>query len=835
MRAIRLLNLSRLRQQPFRAVLSVVAIAAGTALLVGVLIDQSSLNRSIDRFVQQRAGAARLEVHGPGGPAGLDEAVLPKVEAVPGVAAAAPIVQVVTIVEDAAGNERYVAAFGLDCRIEAVLGDFDCDNELLTLQNAFALSPRLAEWLGEDGVLRTDVGRLPAVDGFPATVLDDLNNGNIVVVSLTEAQRLFGHEGALTSVLVVPEEGVSLPALRADLEEAVGEHNLVSEPGTIGGVEFASMFIAMLMLMSLFGLAIGAQLVHNTVALSLEERRRDLAVVGAVGASRRTLLVGTLVESAFLGALGGLLGVVGGLFVARPLVEGMSDSLDELSGLQLSVHVSGFAIGAGIVLGIATSVFAAIGPARRAAAMDVAAELHGQARRDETQTAARGRRAVVYSVLALAGVVVAWIGQREGAIEPWQPIVAYIGFGFTAILSFRAAQHGAAPVLSLAQRLPGLRNGPARLALSNLAGEPKRAGVMVMALAAAVGIGIVLGNINGSIVVGAREMSDDIQGEALFVSTLTANNSLGIEAKMSDGLVDRVRAIEGVGAIEEERGFCGEHPSLGMFCVSAESDRTTFEVFRGRETVAEVFARGEVLIGPAMARVHGLRPGDPIEIPGRTGMHESVVGAIWADPDNIGNGITMPPELFRQLYGDRPVGGLRVEPEDGVTLAELDARIEAAALDPDLVSLDPRELAADVTESIKTFVSPFAALQRAMLVVALVAITSTLLLVGVQRRREHGLLMAVGMAPAGLGQMVLTEAGVVGITASILGTIAGTVTYVAVMWVSPLFTGLSAPFHFVLTAPLLYGGIGLIFVLLGAALPAWRTSRLDPALALRYE
>jgi ABC-type antimicrobial peptide transport system permease subunit len=55
------------------------------------------------------------------------------------------------------------------------------------------------------------------------------------------------------------------------------------------------------------------------------------------------------------------------------------------------------------------------------------------------------------------------------------------------------------------------------------------------------------------------------------------------------------------------------------------------------------------------------------------------------------------------------------------------------------------------------------------------------------------------------------------------------------MWVSPLFTGLAAPFRFDLVAPFAYGATGLVFVLLGAALPALRTARLDPAVALRYE
>ena len=836
MRSIRLLNLKRLREQPLRALLAVVAIAAGTTLLVGVLIDRSSVNQSIDEFVTQRAGPAKLEVHGPGGPAGLDERVLPKVAAVKGVKAAVPIIQVVTVAETGAGQERLIAAFGVDCSIEAIIGSLGCDEEqLLGLQNAFAVSKRLASWLGQDGVVRTDEERMPLANSFPTERLDAMNNGNIAVFRLADAQRLFGHAGALTSILIVPERGVDVARLRTDLGRVIGAQNEVDPPGTIGGAEqFAGTFIGMLMLMSLFGLAIGAQLVHNTVALSLEERRRDLAVVGAIGAPRRILLAGTLAEAAVLGALGGLLGVAGGVLVARPLVDGMSNSIDDVTGLRLSVHVSTFAIVAGVLLGVATSLFAAFGPARRASRMDVAAELHGQARRSETTTATRGRRAAVYAVLAVGGLALAYIGQREGAIEPWQPMCAIAGFGLTAFLSFRAAQHGAAPLLGQVTRLPGLRNGTARVAITNLAGEPKRTGVMIMALAAAVGAGVVLSNINGSIVAGTHEF---VTHDVLYGETLPANNSLGIAAKPSPKMIAAINAVPGVGEVTPLYGFCGEHPAtIGYFCASTswESD-TQLPFYRGRRSIEDVFAHGEVLIGTALARTERLRPGDTFELAGRSGIRTMTVGAVWGDPNNTGRGITLPRSKFIELYGERPPSELRITPAAGVSLDELEHRLEAAKIDPDLKIVNGDELSADVEESIKGFVTPFTALQRGMLVVALVAVTSTLLLVGVQRRREHGLLLAVGMSPGDLGRMVLTEAGIVGIAASILGTIAGVVTYVAMIWVSPLLTGLSAPFHFDLTAPMVYGGIGLVFVLVGAALPAWRTSRLEPAIALRYE
>jgi len=837
LKAIRLLNLKRILELPLRAALAVAAIAAGSSLLVGVLIDQASLDRSMDAFVAQRAGNAELEVHGPGGPAGLDESVLPAVRAVEGVATAAPIVQAVVIAETAAGDERFIAAFGVDCSIEGVLGEFGCDDEMLTgLPGAFATSRALAEWLGADGVVRTDAGRLHIMNAFPVDVLDGINRGNVVGFSLTDAQRLLGHDGALTSILIVPEPGTDVAALRAALQEAVGPHNQVSEPGTVGGIDFAAALVTLLLFISVFGLAIGAQLVHNTMALSLEERRRDLAVVGAIGAPPRTLLTGTLIEAAALGLLGGVLGAGGGILVARPLVGALSDTLDRITGIQLDVHVTPLPLLAGVLLGVATSVLAAVGPARRAAAMDVAAELHGQARREETTTARRGRRAVAYGAVALAGVVLAWIGHRDGAIEPWQPVVAYVGFALTAFSAFRAVQHGAAPFLAVVQRAPFLRNGAARVAISSLVGEPKRTGTMVTALAAAVGIGVLLGNVNASIVRGADDASARFSDDGVIVTSLPVNNTLSVASRLAPGVIDAVQSLPVVDQVAPNLGFCGAHPAIGDFCVETQDPaRTEWPVHRGRPSVTEVFANDEVLIGTGLARTRGLRPGDTFELPGRTGIRTVTVGAIWGDPDNTGMSISIPHSTFVDLYGDRPASGVRVTPVAGVTAEELDAAIEAAALDPDLRSLRNDEFNEEIKESISSFVTPFWALQRGMLVVSLIAVTSTLLLTGIQRRREHGLLLAVGMAPGSLSRMVLVEAGVIGIVGTIAGTVAGGVTYVAMILVSPLFTGLSAPFGFDTTAPLVFGGIGLVFVLLGAALPAWRTARLDPGVALRYE
>src|SRR3546814_4563202 len=85
--------------------------------------------------------------------------------------------------------------------------------------------------------------------------------------------------------------------------------------------------------------------------MALETRRRELAVLGAPGASRRSVVLRTMAELGLLGGLGGLLGTLGGLAVAAPIVAGFSRFTEDLVGAQLSPHVPGSAVVIGLVPG----------------------------------------------------------------------------------------------------------------------------------------------------------------------------------------------------------------------------------------------------------------------------------------------------------------------------------------------------------------------------------------------------------------------------------------------------------------------------------------------------
>ncbi|HZQ83758.1 MAG TPA: ABC transporter permease, partial [Acidimicrobiales bacterium] len=247
------------------------------------------------------------------------------------------------------------------------------------------------------------------------------------------------------------------------------------------------------------------------------------------------------------------------------------------------------------------------------------------------------------------------------------------------------------------------------------------------------------------------------------------------------------------------------------------------------------FEAGAVMIGPGLARRDHLRGGSKLELPTPTGYVEVPVLGVWQDGNFGGRAVGMTVATMEKIYGPLPTEGASLRPMKGVSPDTLAEEARQANLDPDIQVQTPTELVSQLTKDIGGQLAPFWALQRALLLVAFIAVLSTLLLVGVQRRRELGLLAAVGMQPKELSTMVFTEAGAVGASATVISLGSSMIMLVGLMLMIPLLVGFKDPFRMDLTSFAVYGTVGLIVVLIAAAWPAWRTSRLEVLEALQYE
>jgi putative ABC transport system permease protein len=837
MRAIRLLHLRRIRRHPLRSIIAVVAVASGVTLTVTVAVVQTSTTRSFDEYARSLSGPAPLRVIGSIDRGGVPESRITTIRGVDGVKAAIPLIQATTLADGAAGRDIPIVALGYDCSVQAIVGAFACDQTAIdaaTTYRAPLTSSVLARDLGPKGVIRTNLGPMPARGMVRVKGLERINNGHVVAFPLHVAQRLFTRTNSVDVVYVLPDEGASLSVLGRRLESALGPtYSALEADEPSPTFAFFTQLYVLLALVGLGTLATGGILAHNALSLSLEERRRDLAVAAALGGKPSTIVGGTLAEGALLGIAGGLVGAGAGVLIAYPVLSSFQFLTERAAGLTMQMHLSFAPFVTGAAIGAVLGVLAAIRPARRASRIDIVAELGGRSQIESTKTASILRAGVVLS-LGILGMVGAIVASRHGAIERWQPLVVQPA-ALLAVGAFSSATGQLAPFLMAAgSRLTRRASTPIRLAWANLVGEGWRSAGMVLATGGAILAALMISNMGRMVVDSfAESVAEDARGQ-VWVATTAISNNFNLDARPSPRVARGLREIPGVARVRRDPGIVASIAGDVVAFEGFDGGVPPYEVIEGRKDPA-AFARGEIVIGPGLARRYGYRPGDNFPLPGPNGFVNAHIQGIVANGDTTGLEASMSLGLFESVWGKLPSYSLKVEPLAGVSTAELARRIEAANLDPNLTAYDQPELLDTIKAENARFFAPFWALQRALVAIAFAAVLSNLLLVALRRKRELGLVAAVGMSSDQLALMVLMEAAAVGVVALILGTLFSLAATESFRHALNVMIPYPMPLRVDTAAIAVYGAITMAVLLLAASWPAWRTARLNVVDALRYE
>lgn len=836
--SFRVLHVRQLTRQRLRATLAALALGAGVALTVasGLLI--SSISHSYATVLRSLSGSADLRVLGARDQAWLTPDELERVSAVPGVASAVPVVHTVALAERADGGKSYVIALGADCRAAVFVHLSGCDEAIV---NAFrgdapvAVSSNLKRELGSGSTILTDTGRVRLDGVLTMTSLDRLNQGRIAIFTLPTAQRVFSRRNNYDEIYIRTKHGADPVRVRAQIQAAVGSWNHV-----LGADEVARWqsglgpLRPLLGLVAVIALGLSGLLVYNIASLSLAERRRDLAIAGALGYAPRGLAFGAIAEAATLGLGGGLIGAVAGAALAHPLVGAASSVSAQGIGLRLAVHFSPGIIFGGIVLGILTSIVAASIPVRRAVRVDLAAELHGRAASDEDTRRRSNLRVSILAIASIGAIGLSFLASRDGALEAWQSTVGALSLLATAVLVFALAGAATPLLIAVAMRCVSVP-GAVRVALANLISRPRRTAALASAVAAAVGIACVLGalvfGIRGS--VGATFGRE--QDGRVWVSMLPSVNNAGTTAGIPANVLAKLKALPGVASVDGDR------------CVREGDDRGPLQVctmsgLRHRpvplvagEADRRVLDRGDVIVATGVARTRHVRPDGVLRVATSEGFRRLHIAGIWVDPNYNGYVATVSAQTFETLFGVGPPSIAMLRPVTGFSANQIAQEIRRGRIDPDLHAFTPDELTAKLSAELGEQVSPFWMVQRLLLFVALVATLSTLLLVGVQRRRELGILGAVGFGPRGLAAMTIAEAIAVGLGGSILGIVGSLGLYEVLRNVSVVAIGTTAPFRFDAATAALSSLLAVLVVAVGGLLPAWRVSRLAMVDAIREE
>jgi len=249
----------------------------------------------------------------------------------------------------------------------------------------------------------------------------------------------------------------------------------------IGGGETVAVVVGILSAL-LVGVAVyvAAIVTANTFATIVAGRTRRIALLRLIGASARSQRAEIARQGLVVGAIGGLVGLLGGTFAAWGLLAIGS----RLLGIEVAYTVVQplLLIPAAIVA--LTTWAAAWAGSRRVLSVTPLQALSGSVERThEEVSATRGRTVVAIALFAVGAALLA-LGIVVGMISPFGVIVAFFG----GLASFTGLTLGAVlvmpPLLRLTGRLFG-RSVPARLAAENALRYPERSSRMA--------IGVVMG------------------------------------------------------------------------------------------------------------------------------------------------------------------------------------------------------------------------------------------------------------------------------------------------------------------------------------------------------
>jgi putative ABC transport system permease protein len=640
---------------------------------------------------------------------------------------------------------------------------------------------------------------------------------SVVLFDDVTAQEVLNQPGEIDAIAVTALAGVEPDALVARIAPIVGATNEVISGAALTAEhqhdigKDISQFGVFLTMFALIALFVGAFIINNTFSIIVSQRTKEMALLRAIGASGRQVRLAVLAEAAVTGLVASTIGLAAGIGVAK----GLRALLSAL-GVDIplgNLRITTATIIGSIVVGVAITLAAAVLPARRASRVAPIAALRDIA---QDRSAVSRRRIFIGSVTTLlaAGVMLAGRNAVDAKV---------VGLGAFALLISVTVLGPvlARPVASaLGVPLARLRGTAGSIARQNAMRNPKRtsrtASSLMIGVALVSFLSIFAASIKSS---GAGAFRDDFQG-TVIIDSGAIDSSSGLTPNIAADLTTR----PGVRTVTEQRIANVEYDGTAGFL-------NAYDV----TTVATMFNLGNIegdltqLGADGIAVESGSGPdavqlGDTHTVAFQTGTATFTVRAIYDHAsDTIGSRFvdlaafeaTLPERLDSRIYVNADDAAVVDQAADGYPTAKV---------------LTTEAFISQQNGNLDTILALMYALLGLAVLIALLGIANTLALSIHERKRELGLLRAVGMSRAQVRSSVRWESAIIALFGTALGLTIG--TFLAWNMVHAITTSGAARFVIPTGSLITAAMIATIAGVAAALLPARRAARVDVLTAM---
>lgn len=666
--------------------------------------------------------------------------------------------------------------------------------------------------------------RISGVVGYGES--DNLLGATIVLWDLPTAQIVLGRQGRLDTISVVADEGVRPEELAARVEAALPENAEVVTAATLADEtqdqvrEALGFFQTALLVFAVVALFVGAFIILNTFSIIVAQRTRELALLRALGASRRQVTASVVLEAGAVGVVAAILGVAAGVGIAIGLRAAFSAIGVDIpsTGMQLLPRT----IVVSAVVGILVTVVASVVPARRAGRV---APIEALRESQQSTDGASGRRLVVALAVTAVGVALLLAGlfvldSNEALTVGVGAAVIFVG---VALLS-PAIARPVVRVLGWPIRRLGV---PGKLGTENAMRSPRRTAATAAALM--IGLGLVaFVTILSSSLKASLQLTLEETLKADFI--LSGTSFTGISPKAAEHIAEQP-AVSAVAEFKQA-GFQvdGDNAFVTGATVEALEQVVTLDMVEG-----DPAALGDgILVHRDAAEARGLEVGDRLRVAfAETGPSDLPIVGIHGEDSLVGEYV-ISLETFDANFTGLLDTFVLVKGAEGVEVDAVRRAVEdTVAQYPNIDVQDQagfREKQAGFLDQLLALVLVLLALS---IVIALFGIVNTLSLSIYERTRELGLVRAVGMTRRQVRAMVRWESVIISILGALLGMLVGLFFGWAMQRaLAPEgITVLSIPFGQLIP----YLALAALAGILAAIFPARRAARLDILQAIAYE
>ncbi|MFH9200098.1 ABC transporter permease [Streptomyces anulatus] len=590
--------------------------------------------------------------------------------------------------------------------------------------------------------------------------------GSLVLFDTATAQQLYLRPGVFQNATVSAAGGVSDQKLLSAIKPLLPKDASAQTGKALADQQAKDIESGMAglngMLLAFAGIAlfVGIFLIANTFSMLIAQRTRELALMRAIGATRRQVKRSVLLEAAVVGTLASVIGFALGLGLATGLRSAMGLLGGKIPAGPLVVSPT--AVGSAFAVGILITVLAAWLPARRAAKIaPVAAMSSVHATASTKSLVLRNSIGGVIALIGAAGIVG---GAGAGGTSGRQLVAGGAFFALIGVIILIPLL--SRPVIALVRPLlKKLFGVSGKLASQNAVRNPRRTGATASALA--IGLTLVTGISVLGVTLGQaidKMTTDNIKADYLI--------SMANGGPLDQSALTALEKADGVSALSPQQAAWFEVDG-GGYSASGVTPGDVEQVFSLKTVSGSLgsLKDGQVAVGSKTAKTHGWKTGDTIPVTFEDDKKGKVtVGALYEENEFLSPFVIPKALADEHSTSTRPeIREIWIKADGGATDANEQSIVDALGDNPAMSVMDRQDIRDSFGGFINTALNIMYGLLAMALLIAVLGVVNTLAMSVFERQQEIGMLRAIGLDRGRVKRMIRLEAVVISLFGAVIG------------------------------------------------------------------